>query len=211
MGKRWRNDDRLAAFEVRDAVESDDVAFEIDGVKVTDFVLPGYFSADHASGRYDFGGHLSAPCSALTPGGYMSVEADGEYQDETVCWVAIARLTADGATSPFAQASLNDRLPHSCLPLVRGGRGFGLACAIVVMEGEAITYASKRPTSGPVTRVLAASLPDFLRNRMHDEARMAVPAAAVTDLPDQTYEWARITKSRPLLNHLWFRYSSNML
>ena len=56
------------------------------------------------------------------------------------------------------------------------------------MEGEAITYASKGPTSGPVTGILAASLPDFLRNRMHDEARTAVPAAAVTDLPDHTYE-----------------------
>jgi hypothetical protein len=47
------------------------------------------------------------------------------------------------------------------LPLVRGGRGFGAACPIVVMEGEAITYASKRPTSGPVTGILAASLPTF--------------------------------------------------
>jgi hypothetical protein len=68
-------------------------------------------------------------------------------------------MTAFGATLPFAHPSLNDRLPHAYLSLVRGGRGFGIACAIVVMEGEAITYASKRPTS-----ILAASLPDFLRN-----------------------------------------------
>ena len=39
-----------------------------------------------------------------------------------------------------------------------------------------------------MTVILAASLPGFLRNRMHDEARTAVPAAAVTDLPDHTYE-----------------------
>ena len=31
------------------------------------------------------------------------------------------------ATSPFAQASLNDRLPHAYLPLVRGDRGSGVA------------------------------------------------------------------------------------
>jgi hypothetical protein len=31
------------------------------------------------------------------------------------------------------------------------------------------------------------------------------------DLPDHTYERARITRSRPLLNHLWLGYSSDML
>src|SRR6266404_1532983 len=40
-------------------------------------------------------------------------------------------------------------------------QGSRVACAIVVMEGEAITYASNRPTSGPVTGILAASLPTF--------------------------------------------------
>ena len=98
------------------------------------------------------------------------------------------QASAIGATSPFVQASLNDRLRHAYSPFVRGGRGFGLACAIVVMEGEAITYASKGPTSGPVTGIQAASLPDFLRNRMHDEARTSVPAAVVADLPDHPYE-----------------------
>ena len=58
---------------------------------------------------------------------------------------------AFGATLPFAQASLNDRLLHAYLPLVRGGSGSRAACAIVVMKGKGDTYASNRPTSGPVT------------------------------------------------------------
>ena len=52
-------------------------------------------------------------------------------------------MTVIGATSPFAQASLNDRLPHPYLPVVRGDKGSGVACAIVVLKGEAITYASR--------------------------------------------------------------------
>ena len=48
-----------------------------------------------------------------------------------------------GATSPFAQASLNDSLPHAYLPLVGGGKGSGVACAIVLLNGQATTYASK--------------------------------------------------------------------
>jgi hypothetical protein len=51
--------------------------------------------------------------------------------------VAVAGMTGIGATSPFAQASLNNRLLHAYLPLVRGGAGSGVACAIVVMKGKA--------------------------------------------------------------------------
>jgi hypothetical protein len=61
-----------AAVEACDAVESDDLAYDIDGVKVSDFVLPAYFSHS-ATGPFDHGGHLHAPCPALTPGGYMSL------------------------------------------------------------------------------------------------------------------------------------------
>ena len=51
--------------------------------------------------------------------------------------IAVPRTAGIGATSPFAQASLNDRLLHAYLPLVRGGAGSGVACAIVVMKGKA--------------------------------------------------------------------------
>jgi hypothetical protein len=61
-----------AALEVADPVESDDLAYEIMGHPVTDFVLPAYFSHS-ATGPFDFRGHLTGPCPALTPGGYMSV------------------------------------------------------------------------------------------------------------------------------------------
>lgn len=70
--KTWAMPDRrVAAYEVADAVESDDFAYQIDGVWVTDFVLPSYFST--GAGPWDFGGHLHGPCPALTPGGYMSI------------------------------------------------------------------------------------------------------------------------------------------
>ena len=38
-------------------------------------------------------------------------------------WVPLVQRTAAyGATSPFVQASLNDRLPHAYLQLVRRGK-----------------------------------------------------------------------------------------
>jgi hypothetical protein len=61
-----------SALEVADPVESDDLAYEIDGVKLSDFVLPAYFSHS-ATGPFDYGNHLHAPCPALAEGGYLSI------------------------------------------------------------------------------------------------------------------------------------------
>jgi hypothetical protein len=49
---------------------------------------------------------------------------------------------------PFAQASLNDRLLHAYLPLVRGGSDSGVACAIVVMKGKATRMLRKGRRAG---------------------------------------------------------------
>lgn len=69
----WKMPDgRLAAFEACDAVESDDLAVEINGVKLSDFVLPAYFSTGTRL-PFDFGHRLTGPCPDLTPGGYMSI------------------------------------------------------------------------------------------------------------------------------------------
>ena len=36
--------------------------------------------------------------------------------------ISVKRTAGPGATSPFAEASLNDRLPYAYLPLVRRGK-----------------------------------------------------------------------------------------
>jgi hypothetical protein len=66
-------------------------------------------------------------------------------------------MAAYGATSPFAQASLNDRLPHAYLPLVRGGRDSRNR----LFEGRGDHLCFEKPTSGPVTRYSGRAAADF--------------------------------------------------
>jgi hypothetical protein len=82
-------DGELAALEVCDAVESDACAYEDkSGVKMSNFVLPSYFSA-RRKGPYDFRGALTKACPELTPGGYMSVTKNGQ-------WTQVTRDRRDG-------------------------------------------------------------------------------------------------------------------
>lgn len=60
--------------EVGDPVEADQFGYQKHGVLITDFVLPQYFNL--ASGtQYDFTRKLTAPATALLPGGYLSLMA----------------------------------------------------------------------------------------------------------------------------------------
>lgn len=64
---------RLYAYETSDAVEADELGYEINDVLVSDFVLPKYFDPQHA-GRgqaLSFKGHVSEPFS-LAKGGYAN-------------------------------------------------------------------------------------------------------------------------------------------
>jgi len=72
-----------AAFEMCDAVESDDQAYDIDGFAASNFVLPNYFTV-YRRGPFDFKHHLRASCPALTPGGYMSVTKGGRWTQITM-------------------------------------------------------------------------------------------------------------------------------
>jgi hypothetical protein len=83
------HDGRYAALEVCDAVESDDQAYLIDGCKMTNFVLPAYFSYG-LRGPFDHLHKLRRPCPALTPGGYMSIRDAGGQ------WTQIYADRADG-------------------------------------------------------------------------------------------------------------------
>lgn len=69
-------DGTRVARELCDAVESDDQAVIIDGVKLSNFTYPSYFGNGGAQ-RYDFQQRLKGPCSALTPGGYMEILPPG--------------------------------------------------------------------------------------------------------------------------------------
>ena len=63
---------RIDIRECCDAVESDSLGYAINGVQVSDFVLPGWFNADVApTVPLSFGGHVSQPFE-LAPGGYIS-------------------------------------------------------------------------------------------------------------------------------------------
>lgn len=65
---------RLYAYEVCDAVEADELAYEIDGVMVSDFVLPGWFEPTHVAPgeRFAFRSDVRRPFSLL-PGGYIGI------------------------------------------------------------------------------------------------------------------------------------------
>jgi hypothetical protein len=61
----------LYAYEVCDSTESEQFAYEINGVKVSDFVFPSWFEPFHHSGsQFDFGNHVTAPLQLL-PEGYI--------------------------------------------------------------------------------------------------------------------------------------------
>jgi hypothetical protein len=66
-------DDRrgvFVAYESSDAVEADNLAHEVNGISISNFVLPNYF-VNGAPGPYDFG-HVIAKPFDLAEGGYES-------------------------------------------------------------------------------------------------------------------------------------------
>jgi|KBSMisStandDraft_5_1062788.scaffolds.fasta_scaffold436962_2 hypothetical protein len=64
---------RLYAYEVCDAVEADKLGYKIDGVTVSDFVLPGWFEPTHVAKneRFAFKSTVKKPFQLLA-GGYIS-------------------------------------------------------------------------------------------------------------------------------------------
>ncbi len=89
------SDGRSAACEVCDPVEADAFGYAIDGVQVSDFVLPSYFNSSVASaGSFDFAAHLRHPCPALTPGGYQLA-----YDPHGGTWNTIVARLSNGEFS----------------------------------------------------------------------------------------------------------------
>jgi hypothetical protein len=73
---------RVIAYEACDAVEADALGYEIDGVLVSDFMLPSWFDQNSKATKFDFAGHCTAPLQVL-PGGYIGywTPAGGWTQD----------------------------------------------------------------------------------------------------------------------------------
>lgn len=65
------SNDKIYALEVCDAVEADNLGYQIDGILVSDFVTPSWFESTEAD-RIDFKQQLSREL-ALAPGGYISI------------------------------------------------------------------------------------------------------------------------------------------
>jgi hypothetical protein len=84
-------DGRIYALEVCDAVESDSLGYEIDGVLVSDFITPSWFEPTEAD-RIDFKKRVSKAME-LAPGGYISVLDPGSG------WT---QMTAKGQGGPPA-------------------------------------------------------------------------------------------------------------
>jgi hypothetical protein len=73
-------DGLLRAYEVCDAVEDDSLGYEINDVKVSDFVLPAWFNS--TPGPYDYKGHCDAPLKLLS-GGYIGEYVNGTWTQVT--------------------------------------------------------------------------------------------------------------------------------
>lgn len=78
-------DGQVALVELCDPVEDDALAIDVDGIKLSDFVLPSYFSG--AAGPWDFQNALSGPCPMLTTGGYQSLFVNGEWTQVTAMYL----------------------------------------------------------------------------------------------------------------------------
>lgn len=63
---------KLYAYEACDACEADNLAYDINGVKVSDFVHPAWYGVAGSTDKLDQMGHIRTPL-ALLPGGYIGV------------------------------------------------------------------------------------------------------------------------------------------
>jgi len=103
---------RLYAYEVCDAVEADKLGYKIDGVTVSDFVLPGWFEPTHVGKNEKFAWKTKvARPFQLEPGGYISYFdlAGGGWQQLTARQATNARQMS-AATSPAAPWSARPRV-----------------------------------------------------------------------------------------------------
>ena len=92
----------IYALEVCDAVEDKSLGYDIDGVKVSDFVLPSFFR-DGAPGPHSFRNNVALPFQ-LARGGYLSEFVEGQGWNQ---------VNAEAAPTPASSpASPKGIQPH---------------------------------------------------------------------------------------------------
>jgi hypothetical protein len=79
------------AWEACDPVEADAFGYDINGIRVSDFITAAWF-VDGAPGPYDWTTHCPAPLTLLD-GGYVAVQEGGEWQQ-----VLAERPSPDGVS-----------------------------------------------------------------------------------------------------------------
>lgn len=101
------NKSRFYAYEVCDACEDDSFAYEIDGVMVSDFVLPEWFMQTAQRDAYDFKGHITKPFQLLK-GGYIGEYVPGKG------WTQIdADVDPLNVPHPMTDYSIASMLPNT--------------------------------------------------------------------------------------------------
>jgi hypothetical protein len=95
---------RLYAYEVCDAVEADVLGYDIEGVTVSDFVLPGWFEPMHVSKgeKFAFKSTVGSPFELLPGGyiGYYDIDGGSGWQQLTARESADARKISARASAP---------------------------------------------------------------------------------------------------------------
>jgi hypothetical protein len=114
---------RIYAYEVCDAVEADDLGYAIDGITVSDFVLPGWFEPTHVSKgeHFAFKSKVPGPFHLLR-GGYISyydLRGAGGWQQITAKEASDARqldARSSGPTPFAARPRVGSRRERRRLP-----------------------------------------------------------------------------------------------
>lgn len=88
------NISRLIAYEACDAVEADELGYDINGVLVSDFMLPCWFDQNSKATKFDHLGHCTSPLEVLS-GGYIG------FWTPTGGWTQ--QITADRPYSALPQ------------------------------------------------------------------------------------------------------------
>jgi hypothetical protein len=89
------------AYEIADPVQNDQYAYEIDGVMVTNFLLPSWFGFKSAKAPFDFKHHCTDAFQVLIGGFAQKFTPDG--------WIQVTRkATSHRATHP-AEGSRRER------------------------------------------------------------------------------------------------------
>ena len=120
------SDGRIRALEVCDAVEDDSMGYEINGVLVSNFVLPSWFSVSGVPGRYDFCKKLTAPFE-LGAAGYISLIQAGTWTQSN----ADERATRK---RPMQRGSRRERRRRQHAERLRSLRSFGMGAGRVTEE-----------------------------------------------------------------------------